>query len=492
MNTEKLAIIVPYKERIEDLYKFIGHMEWYLSSKFENFQIYVMEQELPTLFNYGALCNAAVKLLEEENYSYFVFHDLDLLPQDGCDYSETNIQYPTHMASTILDISGFKPYPHYIGGVFKISKDNFYKINGFSNDYWGGGFEYLDLLYRMNRHIPDSLPTTKLYDINIFNYHRFIDVSEVDKAAGKEFASFIFSNGNTLVLQENDKINHLLSDSFTICFDIFIDLDQKEDGCIIGKEGYDCGIFVKNNEALVFQHWLEDGEMIQIWQEHSKIKGRWANVCIRVNTIDGNASMFIDGRLVNDTHFDNYKSLMDFSKKPFWMGSIGLRNRFKGKITNLTMFDYNLSDTEIDKLYTKNYQPGDTTFDAVVNIPFSKSMGSFFIDTQNFKSNAKFIKMDNSMQGLIENFSYTHKVKMPAEDFGKYKILENSNKFSILEKYYWEDKDTDMIENEKILFYEAVDPKQKNLKYGLNSVSFRVRKEEQINNHTKKITLKFT
>jgi hypothetical protein len=491
MNAEKLAIIVPYKDREEDLYKFIGHMEWYLSSKFDDFKIYVIEQESPDLFNYGALCNAAVKILESEGYNYFVFHDLDLLPQEDCDYSDTNMQYPTHMASTIMDTPGFKPYPHYIGGVFKISKDNFYKVNGFSNDYWGGGLEYLDLLYRMNKHIPDSLPTTKIFNTNIFNYHRFIDVIQVDKLINKELASFIFSNGNTLVLQKNDKINHLLSDSFTICFDVFIDVDQSEDGCIIGREGYDTGIFVRNNEAIVFQHWLEDGEMMQIWQPNDNIKGKWCNLCVRVSTITGQASMFVDGKLVNDVYFDNSKSLMDFSSKPFWLGSIGMRNRFKGKISNLIMFDYDLSDNEIDKLYTKNYENGDTTFDAIANIPFSKSFGAFFIDTQNYKSNAKLIKMDNAKHGITENFAYTHKIKAPAEDFGKYKILENSNKFSILEKYYWQDKDPNMVENENIFFYEVTDPKLKNLKYGLSSVSYRIRKEEDINKHTKKITIKF-
>ena len=79
-------------------------------------------------------------------------------------------------------------------------------------------------------------------------------------------------------------------------------------------------------------------------------------------------------------------------------------------------------------LYSNNYEASFTTFEPILNIPFNKSVGQFFVDTQEFKSNARIIKMDNSIQGNEEEQKYSYKIKMPSEDFGKYKILENSNK----------------------------------------------------------------
>jgi len=490
MISEKLAIIVPYQNREEQLYKFLGHMDWYLGDKFENYTIYIVEQESPTLFNYGALCNAAVDILKDEGYSYFIFHDIDLLPQEGCDYSNLNIQYPTHISSKILDIHKLKPYPHYTGGVFKISKEHFERINGFSNDYWGGGFEYLDLLYRMNKVIPDNLPIIKFFNKDIFEYHRFIDIVEVDSEIKKKINSFICSNGNSLFIQPNTKLDYVFSDSFTVSFDIFVDDDQLEDGCIVGKEGYDSGVFIKNNEAIVFQHWTEDGEIIQIWNDNSILKNKWTNVTIKLSTSNGIASMYFDGKLVNETFYDNTKNLMDFSQKNLWIGSLSLRNRFKGKISNLCIFDYDLTQTEIEMLYSNNYDSSLTTFTPILNIPFSKSVGQFFVDTQEFKSNAKIIKMDNSVQGNEEEQKYSYKIKMPSEDFGKYKILENSNKFTILEKYYWEEKDDNMIENEKILFYETTKQKTNSFKFGLSSIKYKLKTKQTINNHSEKLILK--
>ena len=38
------------------------------------------------------------------------------------------------------------PYSQYFGGVVLISREDFEKANGYSNEYWGYGFEDLDLL----------------------------------------------------------------------------------------------------------------------------------------------------------------------------------------------------------------------------------------------------------------------------------------------------------------------------------------------------------
>ena len=55
---------------------------------------------------------------------------------------------PTHFGSLLSKFNNKLVYQEYIGGVTLFNKEHFEFINGFSNKYWGWGFEDDDLLYR--------------------------------------------------------------------------------------------------------------------------------------------------------------------------------------------------------------------------------------------------------------------------------------------------------------------------------------------------------
>ena len=83
---DKLAIIVPYRDREEHLNTFVPHMHEFLKDKGIEYDIFIAEQADDRPFNYGKLCNSVVKELDVE-YNYFCFHDIDMLPvSDDCDY----------------------------------------------------------------------------------------------------------------------------------------------------------------------------------------------------------------------------------------------------------------------------------------------------------------------------------------------------------------------------------------------------------------------
>ena len=50
-----------------------------LKNKQIDYEIYIVEQIDEKLFNYGKLCNVVVNEIGEE-YTYFAFHDIDMLP----------------------------------------------------------------------------------------------------------------------------------------------------------------------------------------------------------------------------------------------------------------------------------------------------------------------------------------------------------------------------------------------------------------------------
>jgi hypothetical protein len=155
---KKLGIIVPYRNRYEHLQEFKKSIVDYLdSNSYENYVIIIVEQDDAKLFNRGMLCNIGFLESEKQNCDYIVIHDVDMIPID-VDYSYS--EFPIHLATDNI------PFDSYFGGMTLFPSDVFKKINGFSNLYWGWGFEDDDLRYRC---VKNSIPFTTHLTENISN-----------------------------------------------------------------------------------------------------------------------------------------------------------------------------------------------------------------------------------------------------------------------------------------------------------------------------------
>jgi len=135
----KLGVIVPYRDRYRHLKMFLPHMQDYLDKTGIDYTIIIVEQDNASAFNRGTLCNIGFLEAIKQKCNYVVFHDIDMLPVE-VDYSYS--EHPVHLAT--YDI----PFPSYFGGITLFPFKTFEKINGFSNLYWGWGFEDDDLRYR--------------------------------------------------------------------------------------------------------------------------------------------------------------------------------------------------------------------------------------------------------------------------------------------------------------------------------------------------------
>lgn len=141
--SEKLAIIVPYRDREDHLKKFIPSIESCDFLDGIDYEILIVEQEEGKPFNRGKLLN--VGAIQCHTASYYCFHDVDMIPLVS-DYSY--VPNPTHLAAEAEQF-GFKlPYQGYFGGVTLFDKHSFIKVNGYSNDYWGWGAEDDDIMFR--------------------------------------------------------------------------------------------------------------------------------------------------------------------------------------------------------------------------------------------------------------------------------------------------------------------------------------------------------
>jgi len=149
--SKKVGIIVPYRDRLLHLVKFRTYMQQYFQTQNIPFEIIIVHQDDAKLFNRGMLLNIGFKYAQNLGCDYVVFHDVDLLPV-GVDYSFEN--KPIHLAKTIQyhdderKLKNKTTFDKYFGGVTLFPIMDFIKINGYSNKYWGWGYEDDDLLLR--------------------------------------------------------------------------------------------------------------------------------------------------------------------------------------------------------------------------------------------------------------------------------------------------------------------------------------------------------
>ena len=154
VGKNKTAIIIPFRDsdpeqpRTKQLNEFIKYMSNYL--KDITYKIFVIEQSDDSKkFNRGELLNIGFKFAEQEGFTNFIFHDVDLLPSAELKkyYTDAPDKNPIHIAAVW---SRYGKNPYYFGGIVAFNKQMFNKINGFPNNFWGWGGED-DELYKRTK-----------------------------------------------------------------------------------------------------------------------------------------------------------------------------------------------------------------------------------------------------------------------------------------------------------------------------------------------------
>lgn len=155
------AVIVPYRNDLKDvrkkqLEKFLHFMPKYLAHLGSNhkFKIFVIEQDtkiknnkFEERFNRGALLNIGFIQAKQQGYNYFIFHDVDLIPDKSLlKFYGAYPSDPIHIAKVN---SKYSVGGKYFGGVNSFNIKDFEKINGYPNNYWGWGGEDDELYDRV-------------------------------------------------------------------------------------------------------------------------------------------------------------------------------------------------------------------------------------------------------------------------------------------------------------------------------------------------------
>jgi glycosyltransferase involved in cell wall biosynthesis len=158
---KRLGVIVPYRNRAQHLSKFLPHLISYFnregSARVSDVKIIISEQNDDLPFNRGGLLNAGF-LAIENMVDYVCFHDVDYLPM-WADYSYADM--PTRIIwwgmhsrpIRVADPSRRTLAPRLgLGAVVLFTNENFRAVNGYSNRFFGWGFEDKDLAEKCALH----------------------------------------------------------------------------------------------------------------------------------------------------------------------------------------------------------------------------------------------------------------------------------------------------------------------------------------------------
>lgn len=162
---QRVAIIVPVRDRKEHLTVFLRYMHPFLQRKQMSYVIIVVEQSEHLPFNRGMLMNIGFKEVQlfEEKYQCLILHDVDMLPEhDGNPYACPEEGRPRQMAFSMNYFKNYTPVGEgFFGAVTAISTADFQRINGFSNSFWGWGGEDENLYHRV---IAQKLTVVRPFD----------------------------------------------------------------------------------------------------------------------------------------------------------------------------------------------------------------------------------------------------------------------------------------------------------------------------------------
>jgi len=322
----KLGVCVPYRNREAHLKEFIPRVGEYLDSQGIDYQIYFAHQVDDKLFNRGATKNVAAEWAFKEGCDYIVWHDIDMIPEEGCDYSFPE-KHPIHIATNISQMNYELKYEEYFGGAVLFSKEQVEKTNGYSNDYWDWGMEDDDLFWRC---VLEGYADTSYMDFNgkDMSYLSFNGKSSsVEIPCTRSLRNITTRSHSISVLvrahQQEEKVP------------IWLVGDMDRRFCeypILRRPGYDYGLSYNNSRAYTAQLWNYKQEHLYQWIKRYENRWTWMTLVVDENNIH----FYMNGRESDSRWGTGTHSPQTFEGR---LKSYGMNSWYLGTTTSVSTND---------------------------------------------------------------------------------------------------------------------------------------------------------
>lgn len=463
--SHKLGVIVPYRLRDEHIKIFVDRIDKHLKKQDIQYELIVVNQDNAKQFNRGMLLNIGYMYAKKLKCDYLVFHDVDMVPID-VDYSYSDV--PLHLATSFIDHEGINtnlPFDTYFGGVTMFPIETFEKINGFSNKYWGWGYEDTDLLFRC---VENNIPLDTLRYKNM----------------GRPGKTLRFYGKNSKVICDN-VIDFNASSTFYVNFcpdDLECNhLRKSDEFTVFSVPGYDFAICYNSFSRYNFAAFDYKQNVLYV---NSNIKTNYrTNIIVTLDRLDNIIRVYQDGIFIGET--EPFKKLHFYKKEPkFYLGvgkpeREGLQNYFRGTIDSFAYYDTILGEDEIFEIANNTKEMLTKDFG---NYHSSNSLKTYY--DANYIRNYKLIDLTgNHNDGIIKDCGIENiipsefkEIKVPYRKESKFELLKHeANGFVNNE---WKDEATRW---NQLRFHNEV-YKNKIIDDGISDLKFKEHGKTKINN----------
>jgi hypothetical protein len=468
----KLGVCVPYRNREEHLNKFLPKISNYLESKGIDYSIYFAHQADDKLFNRGTMKNIAAEWAFKEGCDYIVWHDIDMVPEDNsCDYSYPH-NHPIHIATNISQMNYGLKYYEYFGGAVLFTKEQVYKTNGYSNNYWDWGMEDDDLFWRC---VMEGYANEDYLSVDLHK-QRYVKLN---------------GDNSAIVYPYSPKLKNLTQNSHT--FSILARIFQQPDKnpiYLIGDEnkkyveypimvlsGYDYGIHFNNSRAISFQFWDKNYKHNYMWLK--RYDRQWSWITVSVDTESKEVSMYLNGKEANHLEGHGSKSphsyfdeLANYVSHLYIGVSNSLkdgnpRKYLKGDIAKFYVWNRSLTPYEVSNLH--NTIPLDGN---IVNVDFNNDYSDiYYVNTEYEKETIQ-----------IPNYIIPHRIS------GKFKCLPHED-LGLTKDGNWKQGKT-TAKNEERYVLETQQGKSDYKNDGMNTLKYQLISVDDITSKAKMINVK--
>ena len=350
---KRLAVILPHTDYIDH---FINHFEATVKG---DYKLIFLKQKSNRPLNKGKLFNIGY-MLHKDKFDYFCFHDSDLIPiSDECDYSyekkpislvgmRNKIEFGDQ--EKVQNFNDYSlPYDEYFGGATLFSKEHFKEVNGYSNEYWGVGYEDYDLLLRC---------VVKGLSVR----------TELETQVLKTYGNFNGQNSYIEISAENAKIKNTTNKSFTMSawfcpngeppYGAGTD-NNKCEYSIFMRPGYHIGISYTHGGFLKGVIWVRpfgSSEREPVVIQTPLQTNQWYNVGMVVDDREQSLTLYVNGKEVGKQQYEG--ELIEYLNKPYYIG-VGdpnlsvWKNYYKGQISEVGLWSDVLKDYEIELIFEK-------------------------------------------------------------------------------------------------------------------------------------------
>ncbi|XP_046578447.1 beta-N-acetyl-D-glucosaminide beta-1,4-N-acetylglucosaminyl-transferase-like [Haliotis rubra] len=148
VSEERTAVIIPSDDNPDNIRILLNNLIPVLRNQNKDFTLFVVEQTPDTPFNKALLMNAGfVEAVRQDVFTCVIFHDVDLIPVTYTVPYGCLKNHPHYLSVTTSNYSTAKE--HRLGVVVAMTPQLFKSVNGFSNLYFGNGYEDTDMFQRL-------------------------------------------------------------------------------------------------------------------------------------------------------------------------------------------------------------------------------------------------------------------------------------------------------------------------------------------------------